>query len=435
MTRLLQALPRGTQLFVLAFAIVVVAQLLGQSGTKLVALCWPSAGVAAFPAFVVELGTAAMCVLAIFAMGHLYPRPSRSVTVAKAAVTVVGVVATNTLLNTVQACTEGIVGNSLVWWAVLFATCGIAWGVVAVRLLPRVQRWFLLPIDRHHGVKEVRYGDGHVVIVMLVSCIPEDSLTFHEPGAGATVTIRNAKTGDTVVQRLATQSVEVDTKALDNDNGARWPWQQLLRGVAAAIRRTGPGDRTTIVLVGSAGGGGSFPQLPTCMAFLQRYPEMSDRRRVEIMTSPMFLASMEDGGAGGFVGAGWALVERGIGSFMEGIARVGMSLTPPGRRSHVRVEAAEPRPAHSKNRRWGESGIDFENFNDVRDHLFLVVQKASCIVGDDCVFVDVTGGQKTTSIAAAVATTGETGRCQYVQTNWPNRVLLYDLHPPEQFSW
>ena len=78
-----------------------------------------------------------------------------------------------------------------------------------------------------------------------------------------------------------------------------------------------------------------------------------------------------------------------------------------------------------------EEGINFEDFNEVKTHLFLVVLDAASKVGDDRVFVDVTGGQKTTSIAAAVATTGETGFCQYVQTNWPHDLLFYDLHPPE----
>lgn len=435
MNRFFRSAWRALKLFLLLLVIAVLVQLLGQAGTELVKTRWSGAGTAAFDALAWELGAAATCVLTVFLLGHLYPRPSRLVASAKAFVTVAGVVATNTLLDTLQEFASTSLGETASWrgtngWLLLFTACALAWAQFAMKLLPGIQRWYQLPVDR--GESEAAYGEGPVVIVMLVSPLPAHSLRDDESGSGVIVTMTGRRTGATVERRLACQSVDIDTAALDNDEKAQWPWQQILRGVSRAIRRDGPRDRTTIVLVGSSGQHGSFGHLPLCIAFLRRYPPMMDERRVTIVTSSDFLnarATHHPEGSDVLFWSRFVAVSRLV---AERISRVLRPLTVLARRQHETVATNTSSPESEE---CGENGIDFESFNDVRNHVFLVVQAASRRVGDDRVFVDVTGGQKTASIAAAVATTGETGRCQYVQTNWPNKVLFYDLHPLEQFSW
>jgi hypothetical protein len=429
---------RAFKLFLTLLVIAVLVQLLGQAGTVLVELRWPGAGTAAVDALARELAAAAMCVLVVFLLGHVYPRPSWPIASAKAFVTVAGIVATNTLLNTLQALAVAFLGEADSWrgtvgWSLLFMVCGLAWGQVAMKLLPGIQRWYQLPVDR--GESEAVYGDGPVVIVMLVSPIEAGSLALEPSGGGAIVKMTGRRTGAPVERRLACQNVAIDAAALDNDERAHWSWQQLLRGVSGAIGRDGPRDMTTIILVGSSGPHGSFKLLNFCIEYLRRYPQMMDAQRVTIMTSPDFLkdskARMNSRPKGGAspVWARIGAVNRLVGERISGV-RASLAALARGEHAASAIDVSTDRIDEL-----GENGIDFESFNDVRNHVFQVVQEASRRVGDDRVFVDVTGGQKTASIAAAVATTGETGRCQYVQTNRPNDVLFYDLHPLEQFSW
>lgn len=72
--------------------------------------------------------------------------------------------------------------------------------------------------------------------------------------------------------------------------------------------------------------------------------------------------------------------------------------------------------------------LAFENFNEIKTALRSVITVESKLVGEGRVAIDVTGGQATTSIAAAAATIGTEAVFQYVQTNPPCDVLFYDVH-------
>lgn len=74
-------------------------------------------------------------------------------------------------------------------------------------------------------------------------------------------------------------------------------------------------------------------------------------------------------------------------------------------------------------------GLDFENIADVYrviDDLYArLVEKRS--YGPEDIMVDITGGLKPNSIAAAMATLAEGRRFQYVSTLSPDKVLCYDM--------
>lgn len=78
--------------------------------------------------------------------------------------------------------------------------------------------------------------------------------------------------------------------------------------------------------------------------------------------------------------------------------------------------------------------VPFEDFNAIKETLRALVVEEARVHGDGRVAIDVTGGQATTSIAAAAATIGTEAIFQYVQTNVPYEVLYYDVHnvhPPD----
>ena len=73
--------------------------------------------------------------------------------------------------------------------------------------------------------------------------------------------------------------------------------------------------------------------------------------------------------------------------------------------------------------------LDFENFNEVKEEVRLCIRDECRRVSEANVFVDITGGQKVASAAAAAATIGANGRFQYVKTNSPWDFVVSDLHP------
>jgi len=73
--------------------------------------------------------------------------------------------------------------------------------------------------------------------------------------------------------------------------------------------------------------------------------------------------------------------------------------------------------------------LDFEDYNSVMESIRNLLRRECEGNTDTNVFVDITGGQKIASVAAAAATIGTIGQFQYVQTNHPNDVLVSDLHP------
>lgn len=358
--------PKQAQFALILMLVVVLTQLLGQAGTALVDWAWKEGHRVSVIDGVVEFLVAAACVATAFGIGHAWPRPSRRVAWLRALVAAAAVISSNTFLNTAGNLVGQLVGESALGWLLVLIMLAGVWGWAALVCMPRVQKWFQAQVDRC-PTDDAVYPPGHVVLVMLVSAIDDDSI--------------HVASGVVCERRLAFESLENDILVLED---VGWRWQQLMRGIKPAVTRGGAGDRTTIVLVGSVGDEGSFRQLETCATFLRRYRELRDERRVSIQSSVQFLREKA--------------VEAGL-----------------------RPKADD----------FEDGGIDFEKFNSVRQHVFHVVHVAADTVGDDHVFVDVTGGQKTASIAAAVATTGTTGFCQYVQTNRPHHVKFYDLHPPE----
>jgi len=73
--------------------------------------------------------------------------------------------------------------------------------------------------------------------------------------------------------------------------------------------------------------------------------------------------------------------------------------------------------------------VDFENFNDLQAAILRGIKEISQEHGIDesDIIIDVTGGQKTASIAGAVVTLNRSVAFQYVQTNSPYDVWEYDL--------
>lgn len=72
--------------------------------------------------------------------------------------------------------------------------------------------------------------------------------------------------------------------------------------------------------------------------------------------------------------------------------------------------------------------LPFEGFNLLKKELRAIISNELPHAGEGGVAIDVTGGQSTTSIAAAAATIGTEAIFQYVQTNAPYNLLYYDVH-------
>lgn len=377
MTWLLKKLPKRLNFAALMVIVVLLTQLLGQAGTELSRMFWPPDDKGVVMRLLMEFLAAATFVAAAFWIRQAWPRSPNSLAWFRALVMVFAIIASNSFFTSASATVKSIAGHSTLWWLLLLVVFGVSWTGLAVHQLPAVQKWFHSPEDRNPK-KSNGHPSGHIIVVMLVSAIDNDSLTFHDGEAGAMVTGVDSRSRERVTRAIAFQSLNADITNLAHTH---WSWQQMLRGIEPVVARPAPADRTTIVLVGSSGPTGSFIQLDKCIRFLRNYPELNG-----------------------------VMIEKSPESARQAAEREG------GKKLLDDVR---------------EEGINFEDFNEVKRHLFLVVLDAASKVGDERVFVDVTGGQKTTSIAAAVATTGEAGFCQYVQTKSPYELLFYDLHPPE----
>ena len=74
-----------------------------------------------------------------------------------------------------------------------------------------------------------------------------------------------------------------------------------------------------------------------------------------------------------------------------------------------------------------DRGVDFEDYNEMENCFRTIVFGPLESFNHTSVCVDVTGGQKTTSIAAAAMTMNREVVFQYVQTNSPFATLIYDI--------
>lgn len=71
--------------------------------------------------------------------------------------------------------------------------------------------------------------------------------------------------------------------------------------------------------------------------------------------------------------------------------------------------------------------IDFEDFKQVKDAITSGINWLNDYVSETDIIIDITGGQKTASIAGAMATLSTGVTFQYVQTGGDNKVCSYDL--------
>ena len=75
------------------------------------------------------------------------------------------------------------------------------------------------------------------------------------------------------------------------------------------------------------------------------------------------------------------------------------------------------------------SALDFEDYNEMKEAIRDLLDRETATVDEKSVFVDITGGPKTASIAAASATMGAKGMFQYIQTSAPHDRIVFDIHP------
>lgn len=73
--------------------------------------------------------------------------------------------------------------------------------------------------------------------------------------------------------------------------------------------------------------------------------------------------------------------------------------------------------------------VNFEDFKELQAAITKGIEElhADCKIDEKDIIIDVTGGQKPTSISGAVVTLNRDVAIQYVQTNYPYKVWEYDL--------
>lgn len=390
-TALTTPLSRSVRMLFIAVVLLTVTQLIGQAGTNLVQWLWAGSGLGPYWLAAI-LGIAfVMAALGSLGLGDRYARPSAWVIGIRAILIVVTIIASNTLFTQLQAGAEWILGGS--WSLTLLATTVLlgVWGWASLVKMPELQQWFHAPVAKTTSASR-GVPAGPLVLVTIVSKIGDGSLEFDDLNGGATVVFD--KQGDKTGRRRQVDSTSLAAGIESLNDETKWPWQQLLRGIKPVAERPGADAALTIVLVGSSGPTGSFRQLPDLIRFMRLFPELAEMRHVHITRMrtdrcPRCLRFFCDPGC----------PDRG-----------------------------------------GDNGVNFEDYNQILRLVRETVFDACDLVGDDHVLVDVTGGQKPTSLAAAVATIGEKGIVQYVQTD-PTlveqneekiHVEFYDLHPPER---
>ncbi|MBW1992577.1 MAG: hypothetical protein JRI59_10825 [Deltaproteobacteria bacterium] len=78
-------------------------------------------------------------------------------------------------------------------------------------------------------------------------------------------------------------------------------------------------------------------------------------------------------------------------------------------------------------------GWDFESFDELSHALWFLLRKSPFKNFSAAeVMIDITGGQKPTSVVAAAITFNRPIKAQYVQTNYPWDVISYDVELPSR---
>jgi hypothetical protein len=128
----------------------------------------------------------------------------------------------------------------------------------------------------------------------------------------------------------------------------------------------------------------------------------------------------------------WQQILRGLATHLHKVRAVYLMGSPGEHGSHGQTDLAASVIAHFAPGVRVISGpaVDFENVQELLYAIFTAIHRlrSECGLSDKDVIVDVTGGQKTTSIAGALITLNSSDiTFQYVQTNPDYEVLSYNL--------
>lgn len=128
----------------------------------------------------------------------------------------------------------------------------------------------------------------------------------------------------------------------------------------------------------------------------------------------------------------WQQLLRGIEPHLPGLKRVCLvGSGPDGSFGHLKTcdRILSKYLSHATAVKLHPHAVDFEDFNGLSRHLREIIreEKEAGRMRDEDIVVDITGGQKTTSIAGAGITLSTKVTFQYVQTRAPFKVHAYDV--------
>ena len=72
-------------------------------------------------------------------------------------------------------------------------------------------------------------------------------------------------------------------------------------------------------------------------------------------------------------------------------------------------------------------GLDFESFDKLTEAFVYLLKLKRFKNAEENIMIDITGGQKPTSIVGAAITFNKKIKAQYIQTSGENRALSYDV--------
>ncbi len=205
------------------------------------------------------------------------------------------------------------------------------------------------------------------------SFIQDDGRLHYRPKAG---TDRVFTFDESITKSLDSLS------AIENQHRVRWRWEMPLRGIAYQVGQQDSSTLSTVTLVCSKE---SLPQA-------HLFAEVMREFLCKTAPAPKLQVLLRDGSGG------------------------------------VRIE---PLDAGATPKYDAESSWDFEDFNGLIEGLYgLIAAMGEQGIAENQIIIDVTGGQKTTSIAGASITINREVVIQYIQTNNKHEPRGYDvIHP------
>lgn len=242
-------------------------------------------------------------------------------------------------------------------------------GIVVVAFWCAIGTWILPALQEHFQVP-IDLSAHRDTYLPLRATVPSTPMTLIALVSRIdTDAFRLDETGTRATLTIRHERYHLNFKSLDADiaalQGSRWPWQQLLRAIRPHVAGPGKGARPIHIILA-----GSRDQ-----------PDDDER-------------------------GSFAQLQDYCVKFLE-------------RYPELRRATIAPLP----------TPIDFEDFNHVKDTIRDCIRRERARVDEQNIYVDITGGYKIASAAAAAATIGAHGRFQYVQTNGDHKVIVSDLHP------